>query len=72
MIFRVYDVRVGFLKTQTELRSPMADGVENNEDWVALCEQAAVEQDPDKLFILTQEICRLLDEREKRLKNCGS
>ena len=32
-----------------------------------LCEQAAVEQDPDKLMILVHEIERLLQEKEDRL-----
>ncbi len=34
-----------------------------------LCEQASKEQDPEKLMALTQEIIRLLDEKEARLKN---
>lgn len=47
----------------------MTNGENGKEkDWMRLCEQAAVEQDPEKLVALTQEICRLLDEREKRLK----
>jgi len=41
---------------------------ETGELWKKLCEQAAVEQDPDKLLELTQEISRLLDEKEARLK----
>jgi hypothetical protein len=40
----------------------------NNDDWLKLCEQAAVEQDPEKLVTLTREICRLLEERENTLK----
>ena len=28
------------------------------EHWINLCEQAAVEQDPDKLMLLVQEINR--------------
>ena len=72
MIFRVADVKVEFLKTQTELRSPMVNGEDGKEEWMELCEQAAIEQDPDKLVALTQEICRLLDEREKKLKSAGS
>jgi hypothetical protein len=48
------------------------DGEQNNDDWMRLCEQASVEQDPDKLVALTREICRLLDEREKRLKRAES
>ena len=31
---------------------------------MVLCEQAAVEQDPNKIMELTDEIIRLLDERE--------
>lgn len=45
----------------------MTDNGHAKEDWMKLCEQAAVEQDPEKLVALTREICRLLDEREKRL-----
>lgn len=33
-----------------------------------LCEQAANEQDPDKLMELVKEINRLLEEKELRLK----
>jgi hypothetical protein len=38
------------------------------ERWIQLCEQAAVEQDHDKLIELTREIARLLEEKEQRLK----
>jgi hypothetical protein len=41
---------------------------ETRELWIRLCEQAAVEQDPEKLLQLTQEINRLLSEKEERLK----
>lgn len=41
---------------------------ETGELWRKLCEQAAVEQDPEKLLELTREINRLLDEKEARLK----
>jgi hypothetical protein len=41
---------------------------QEKEEWLKLCEQAAVEQDPDKLLALTREICRLLEERENTLK----
>jgi hypothetical protein len=33
-----------------------------------LCQQASVEQDPEKLMELIQEINRLLDEKEERLR----
>ena len=45
---------------------------QTKEEWMKLCEQAAVEQDPEKLMILTREICRLLDEKEKRLNGAGA
>jgi hypothetical protein len=35
--------------------------------WMELCEQAAVEQDPQKLMELVEEINRLLLEKEKRV-----
>lgn len=38
------------------------------ERWQKLCEQAATEQDPDKLTELANEIDRLLEEKEKRLQ----
>ena len=37
------------------------------ERWMNLCEQAAVEQDTQKLLVLIQEINRLLEEKEQRL-----
>jgi len=36
---------------------------------VALCEQAAIEKDPEKLIRLVKEINRLLEEKEQRLRN---
>jgi hypothetical protein len=43
-------------------------GGNNKEEWLRLCEQAAVEKDPEKLLVLCQEISRLLEEKEKMLK----
>ena len=37
------------------------------ERWLALCEQAANEQDTAKLYALVQEINRLLEEKRLRL-----
>jgi len=37
------------------------------ERWYLLCQQAAVEQDPDKMLDLIKEINDLLEEKEKRL-----
>jgi hypothetical protein len=41
---------------------------EKTERWMELCAQAAKEQDPNRLLQLTTEICRLLEEKEARLK----
>jgi len=40
---------------------------EVKERWMRLCEQAALEQDPEKLMQLVVEINRLLEEKEQRL-----
>jgi hypothetical protein len=40
----------------------------DKERWQQLCEQAAVEQDPEKLMALVHEINHLLAERDARLK----
>ena len=42
--------------------------MENHEKWMELCALASKEQDPAKLLALTQEIARLLEEKEQRLK----
>jgi len=39
------------------------------EEWIQLCEQAAIEQDTEKLMSLVTEINRMLDEKEQRLKS---
>jgi len=39
------------------------------EDWMQMCEQAASEQDSEKLMALVMEINRMLDEKEQRLKS---
>jgi hypothetical protein len=41
---------------------------EKREIWMHLCEQAAVEQDPDRLMDLIKHINQLLEEKELRLK----
>ena len=40
----------------------------NKEKWEELCRQAAVEQDPERLIRLIEEINRLLAAKEERLK----
>ena len=41
---------------------------ETGERWRTLCEQAQTEQDPDKFMRLIDEISRLLEEKERRLR----
>jgi hypothetical protein len=43
--------------------------VVKKERWMELCEQASTEHDSQKLLILTEEITKLLDEKEARPKN---
>ncbi len=51
----------------SELRAALHEKVQSGETWMALCERAAVEQDPKKLLELVSEINRLFDARERRL-----
>jgi hypothetical protein len=45
------------------------DGQGKGKDsWLALCEQAAVEQDPAKLLALSGQINGVLEERQRRLR----
>lgn len=39
---------------------------EAKKPWQVLCEQAAKEQDPERLMILVREISRLLDDQVKQ------
>jgi hypothetical protein len=41
---------------------------ENREKWMELCEQAATEQDPEKLMELISQINQLLEAKERRLR----
>jgi hypothetical protein len=41
------------------------------EHWLELCEQAATEQDPQKLMELVAEIDRLLEAKQSRLRNAS-
>jgi hypothetical protein len=47
---------------------PMQDA---KEEWKRLCEQAANEQDPEKLMLLTQRIIELLDQRVRVARERG-
>ncbi len=42
---------------------------ELKERWTELCEQAAVEQDSEKLMALIEQIDRTLEKKEERLKH---
>ena len=53
---------------ESEVNRLMRDD-QTREPWMNLCEQAAVEQDSERLLLLAQEIVRLLDEKEERLKS---
>jgi hypothetical protein len=44
---------------------------EQKERWMELCERASREQDPTKLMKLVEEINRLLEQREQKLKPGG-
>ena len=37
-----------------------------DDHWTELCQQASVEEDPEKLMHLINEINRLLDDKERR------
>jgi len=39
---------------------------ESTKPWIKLCEQAAVEQDPEKLIRLVQAISTMLEENEQK------
>jgi len=50
-------------------RFRLGEGImKNHEKWMELCALASKEQDPAKLLALTQEIARLLAEKEQRVK----
>jgi hypothetical protein len=51
----------------SQLRAALHEKIRSGETWMALCERAAVEQDPKKLLDLVSEINRLFDAQEKRL-----
>jgi hypothetical protein len=57
---------LAFTKTEAH---PMKSKAKEN--WMYFCEQAVVEQDPDKLLKLVNKINRMLEEKENRLKQRG-
>ena len=40
---------------------------QTKEHWRQLCEQAAIEQDPERLLLLVGEITELLQQKQERL-----
>ena len=44
----------------------------DQEPWLELCRAAINEKDPDKLLKLAEEINRLLEEREQKLRKAHS
>jgi hypothetical protein len=62
------DVKVKPVQQATRVEIVRMNDEQNKEEWLKLCEQAAVEQDPEKLLFLTREINRLLEERENLLR----
>jgi hypothetical protein len=45
---------------------------ESDERWKELCAQAVVEQDPERLMELVQELTRMLDEKEQMVRRARS
>jgi hypothetical protein len=41
---------------------------DRQEEWLELCRQASIEQDPEKLFQLVRRMNDLLDAEDKRLR----
>jgi hypothetical protein len=60
-------LHVSWIQKQAHAEEVMAMR-ENTEKWMELCEQAASEQDPNKLAVLILEINFLLEAKELRLK----
>jgi hypothetical protein len=49
----------------SDLKMPLQENIQ--QQWMALCERAAVEKDPKKLLELVSEINRLLQVRKEHL-----
>jgi hypothetical protein len=52
-----------------EIECDINPAMKDKPRWEELCKQAAVEQDSKKFMELIQEINRLLEEKEQRLRN---
>jgi hypothetical protein len=42
--------------------------MKDNPHWLELCQQASVEEDPEKSMELMREVNRLLEDKEERLR----
>jgi hypothetical protein len=61
-------VRDGMQSAAQELTERIDGHGEGNDSWLALCERAAVEQDPAKLLALARQINGALEDRQSRLR----
>jgi hypothetical protein len=61
-------MEIGLVSADLAFARTEAHAMKAKETWTYFCEQAAVEQDPEKLIQLVKEINRMLEEKENRLK----
>ncbi len=54
-------------RTISNLKAALREKIQHEQQWMALCERAAVEQDPKKLLELVSEINRLFHARKEHL-----
>ncbi len=51
--------------TIADLKAALREKIQHEQNWIVLCERAAVEQDPRKLLELVSEINRLFGVRKE-------
>jgi hypothetical protein len=66
-MFAIFRVARNYLRQLARLEYVVMQG-KVKEEWMQLCEQAAIEQNSERLMALITEINRMLDEKEQRLK----
>lgn len=54
-------------RTISNLKTALQEKIQHEQQWMALCERAAVEKDPKKLLELVSEINRLFQVRKEHL-----
>jgi hypothetical protein len=54
-------------RTIFDLKTALQEKIQHEQQWMALCERAAVEKDPKKLLELVSEINRLFQFRKEHL-----